>query len=275
MSTISVRFWGVRGSIACGGRDTARYGGNTSCVEVRCAERLFIFDAGTGVRPLGRSLVAGADAIDADIFLSHYHLDHVCGIPFFAPFYRPGDRLRLWGAQQAAGWDVPKALGSVMAEPLFPLSTEIFKARIDYRTFPMGDLLRPHESFVVRTAALNHPGGASGYRLEYGGRAVAYITDTEHRPGRLDAHVLALAAGADLMIYDGNYTDEEFAARVTWGHSTWQEGVRLAQAAGAKKLAIFHHDPAHDDEFLDLVDAQAKARFPGAFVAAEGMTLMI
>jgi len=127
----------------------------------------------------------------------------------------------------------------------------------------------------VRTARLNHPGRATGYRVEFDNRAVAYISDTEHRPGKPDERVMALAKGADLMIYDGNFTDEEYATRAGWGHSTWQEGVRILAAAGAKRLAIFHHDPDHDDTFLDDVKAQAAARHPGAMVAAEGMTLQI
>jgi len=274
MSAISVRFWGVRGSIACAERNLARYGGNTSCVEARCADRLFIFDAGTGLRPLGRSLIAQAGDVDADIFLSHYHLDHICGLPFFAPLYRPGSRVRIWGAINSSGHDVEASLRTMMADPLFPLSPDVFKAKLEFRAFRAGDVLQPHPAVTLRTAALNHPGGAAGYRLEHDNRAVAYITDTEHRPGEPDGNVLALATGAGLMIYDSNYTDDEFPARVGWGHSTWQESLRIAETAGVKRPALFHHDPEHDDEFLDRVDAQAKARHAGAFVAAEGTTVV-
>jgi phosphoribosyl 1,2-cyclic phosphodiesterase len=125
----------------------------------------------------------------------------------------------------------------------------------------------------LQTAPLNHPGGATGYRLEYGNSAIAYITDTEHRPDALDQNVLQLARDVDLMIYDCNYTEEEYPAHVGWGHSTWQQGVRLANAAGAKLLAIFHHDPEHVDDVLDRIGREAKAQRAGTVVAAEGLAL--
>jgi phosphoribosyl 1,2-cyclic phosphodiesterase len=268
-----VRFWGVRGSIPCPGPETARYGGNTACVEVRCGDRLLVFDAGTGLRSLGSSLTT--DGIRADIFLSHCHIDHIAGLPFFAPAYRPASQLRVWAGNLLPERALSQVARTVMSEPLFPGRAGIFKANITFRDFHVGETLQPGADIAVRTAPLNHPGRATGYRIEFGGRAIAYITDTEHRPGKADEHVMALAKGADLMIYDCNFTDDEFKARVGWGHSTWQEGVRILAAAGAKRLAIFHHDPDHDDEFLDALKAQAAARHPGALVAAEGMTLQI
>jgi phosphoribosyl 1,2-cyclic phosphodiesterase len=207
--------------------------------------------------------------------LSHCHIDHISGLPFFAPCYLPTGRLRLWAGNLLPDRRIEQVLRTMMAEPLFPTGIETFKASVEFRDFRAGVVLQPHPDVTLRTAVLNHPGRATGYRLEYGGRAIAYVTDTEHRPGQLDRNVLELAAGADLMIYDGNYTDDEWPSRVGWGHSTWQEGVRLAEAANAKALAIFHHDPEHDDRFLDRVAAEASARRPGTVVAAEGMVLSI
>jgi phosphoribosyl 1,2-cyclic phosphodiesterase len=272
---LSVHFWGVRGSIPCPGHRTARYGGNTACVEVRCGDRLLIFDAGTGLRGLGNSLVQTAGSVRADIFLSHCHIDHIAGLPFFAPCYLPASQLRVWAGNLLPERALAQVARMVMSDPLFPSAPAMFKANIKFRDFHSGEVLKPHPDIVLRTVPLNHPGGATGYRLEYGHRSIAYITDTEHQPGRLDAHVLALAEGVDLMIYDCNYTDEQFAARAGWGHSTWQEGVRIAKAARAETLAIFHHDPDHDDDFLDRVGAEARALHPGTVVAAEGMALRI
>jgi len=275
VTDIAVRFWGVRGSIPSPGGRTARYGGNTACVEVRCGDHLLIFDAGTGLRALGNSLVQTATSVNADIFLSHCHIDHIVGLPFFAPLYLPATQLRIWAGNLMPEHALAQVARTVMSEPLFPSGGTMFKGNIKFRDFHTGDMLEPHPGITLRTRSLNHPGRATGYRLEYGNRSIAYITDTEHRLGQLDPHVMALADRVDLLIYDGNYTDEEFVARAGWGHSTWQEGVRIQAAAGAKQLAIFHHDPDHDDEFLDDVRAQATARHSGAVVAAEGMVLRI
>lgn len=271
---ISVRFWGVRGSIACPGMQTARYGGNTACVEVRCGGHLLIFDAGTGLRALGNALLETSSTVDADIFFSHYHMDHICGLPFFAPCHVASSRLRLWGGLLPTT-RIKGMTQSIMTEPFFPAGPNSFSARIDFRDFHAGDSLQPHAGVTLRTGPLVHPGGSIGYRLEHGDRSIVYITDTEHRPGKVDPNVLRLAAGADVMIYDAQYTDEEFATHIGWGHSTWQEGVRLADAAAAKLLVIFHHDPKHDDNFLDGVIREASALRPQTLVATEGRTLHI
>ena len=270
MPDISVRFWGVRGSVPCPGPATVRYGGNTACVEVRCGDRLLVFDAGTGLRALGSSL--GRRGVDADVFLSHYHIDHIAGLPFFAPCYHAESRIGLWAGNLLLR-PVAQVARTVMSDPLFPNGSTVFKANIDFRDFRTGEAIRPHPGITLRTAPLNHPGGATGYRLEYAKRSIAYITDTEHRPGVLDEKIVALAKGVDLLIYDGNYTDEEFPERIGWGHSTWQEGLRIREAAGAKRLAIFHHDPDHDDDFMNRLETEARSVWKGALVAREQMIL--
>ncbi len=270
----SLRFWGVRGSIACSGPETARYGGNTSSLEVRCGARLLLFDAGSGIRYLGNRLLAQAP-LEADLYFTHTHFDHVCGLPFFKPFFQPQNRFRVWAGHLGGRTTLERVLGEVMKSPLFPVPPEVFKADLAYRDFSAGETLQPAPDVALRTAALNHPDGATGYRVEYGGKSLAYITDTEHVPGAPDANVLRLIAGADLVVYDCMYTDEEYARGhvVGWGHSTWQEAVRLCKAAGAKKLAIFHHDPDRSDEALDAIAREAEAALPGTVVAREGMRL--
>lgn len=272
---VTVRFWGVRGSIATPGPDTVRYGGNTSCVEVGIGDRVFIFDAGTGLRLLGESLLARHGEVDADLFFSHTHVDHVCGLPFFRPAFLPASRLRFWAGHLLPDNTLKGVLSEMMQAPLFPVPLDILQARIDYTDFPCGVVLNPAPDVTLRTAPLNHPNGATGYRIEHGAKAIAYLTDTEHRPGELDRNVLKLADRADLMIYDSTYTDEEYPSRVNWGHSTWQEAVKLAKAAHAKTLVIFHHDPGHDDEFMDRIAAAAEKARPGTLVAREGMVLRL
>jgi phosphoribosyl 1,2-cyclic phosphodiesterase len=270
----TVRFWGVRGSIACSGPRTARYGGNTSSIEVRCGGRMLMFDAGTGLRYLGNSL-ADSGPLDADLFLTHTHFDHVCGLPFFRPFFQPQNRFRLWAGHLAEGMTLRRVLGEFMMSPLFPVPPQVFRARMEYREFRAGDTLRPGPDIAVRTATLNHPDGATGYRVEYGGRSLCYLTDTEHVPGAPDRNILELIAGADLVIYDSMYTDAEYDTYVGWGHSTWQEGIRLCRAAQAKRLAVFHHDPEHDDDMLDGIAREVEKQLPGSVVAKDGLVLQL
>jgi phosphoribosyl 1,2-cyclic phosphodiesterase len=275
-SEFAVRFWGVRGSIACSGPRTVRYGGNTSCIEVRCGERLLILDGGTGLRYLGNTLTGPSVApLDADLFLTHTHFDHVAGLPFFKPFFEPTNSWRLWAGHLAEGTTLRRVLGEFMMAPLFPVPPQVFRARMEYREFKSGETLRPGPGVEVRTATLNHPDGATGYRVEYGGRSLCYLTDTEHVPGAPDRNILALIAGADLVIYDSMYTDSEYGAYVGWGHSTWQEGVRLCKAAGAKRLAVFHHDPEHDDDMLDGVAHDVAKELPGSVVAKDGLVIQL
>ena len=270
-----VRFWGVRGSIAAPGPATARYGGNTSSVEVRCGKRLVLLDAGTGIRYLGNALLAEAP-LDTDLFFTHTHFDHVCGLPFFKPLFQPQNRFRLWAGHLGERMTLQQLLRGFMIAPLFPVPPEVFRSGIEYRDFRGGETLSPAPGITVRTAPLNHPDGATGYRIEYGGRSLCYVTDTEHVPGAPDVRVLSLIAGADLVIYDCMYTDEEHASSyVGWGHSTWQEAVRLCRSAGVRRLVVFHHDPERDDAQLDAIGRDVQAAMPGAVIAREGLTLTV
>jgi phosphoribosyl 1,2-cyclic phosphodiesterase len=272
-SDFLVRFWGVRGSIAVPGPATARYGGNTSSLEVRCGSQIVLLDAGTGLRNLGNRMQA-EPPVNADLFFTHSHFDHVCGLPFFKPFFQPESRFRLWAGHLGGTKTLHQLMREFMVAPLFPVPPEAFRAAMEYRDFKAGDTLQTGK-VSLRTAELNHPDGATGYRLEFGGKALCYVTDTEHTPGKPDQTVLALIKGADLVIYDSMYTDAEYPSYVGWGHSTWQEGVRLCKAAGAKRLVAFHHDPEHDDEQMDAIARELEAAMPGAVVAREGLELAI
>ncbi|CAO3415609.1 MBL fold metallo-hydrolase [Azospirillum doebereinerae] len=268
----TVRFWGVRGSIASPGPDTVRYGGNTACIELRCGDAHIVFDCGTGIRALGETLTRGGP-VDIDLLLTHSHLDHICGLPFFAPAFDPASRLRLWAGHLPPDRPFRSVLSDMMTAPLFPVPVEVFRADCIYRDFTAGQTLEPKPGVVVRTAPLNHPDGATGYRVEFGGRSVCVLTDTEHPAQGRDPVILELLRGADVMIYDSTYTDAEYPARVGWGHSTWQECLRLAQEAGVGRAVIFHHDPARTDGELDVIAAEAEAMRPGSLVAREGMEL--
>ena len=271
--SFSVRFWGVRGSIACPGPDTIRYGGNTPCVEVRCGDRVMIFDGGTGIRALGATLLKNAAAKDLDIFFTHVHIDHVAGLPFFAPFFAEDHHLHLWAGNLLPSHRLEDVVRKLISSPLFPIEVEVFKAHIEYHDFRAGETLTPRAGLSIRTEALDHPDGATGYRVDYEGRSVAYITDTESRSAEIDQNIIGLAHNTDLMIFDTTYTDAELPSRIGWGHSTWRQGIRLANAAGVKTLCLFHHDPDHDDAFMDAIGAEARAERPGTIVAKEGLKL--
>ncbi|WP_230550335.1 MBL fold metallo-hydrolase [Reyranella aquatilis] len=276
---LKVRFWGVRGSISCPGAEYARYGGNTSCLEITAGGRRMIFDAGTGIRTLGVELARQAP-LDIDIYFTHTHLDHISGLTFFAPLFDQRSSVRMWAGHLEAPYTLKKVVGHLMQAPLYPVSLDIFQARVEFSEFRAGDTLSCG-AVALRTAPLNHPNGATGYRIDYLGKSICYITDTEHREGEIDRNIADLCRGADVMIYDSSYTDEEYERYRGWGHSTWQEGVRIADAAGVGTLAIFHHDPSHDDAFMDNVARAAAALRPGlapsglprVLVAHEGLTL--
>jgi phosphoribosyl 1,2-cyclic phosphodiesterase len=272
-SPMRVRFWGVRGSIACPGPSTIRYGGNTPCIEVRCGERVLVFDAGTGLRPLGLELIKDKSISQVDIFITHCHLDHVVGLPFFAPLFRKGYRVRVWAGNLLPANSIERVMRMLMSSPLFPIQIEIFKAAIEFHDFKSGDVLRPHENVVLRTAPLDHPDGSNGYRLEHGGRTFALVSDTEGFPGKCDNDLLSLADHADLAVYDATYTEDEIVSRIGWGHSTWLRGIRLAEKANVKHLCLFHHDPSHDDDFMDTLAAEANDVRPGTVTAREGQII--
>jgi phosphoribosyl 1,2-cyclic phosphodiesterase len=276
----AVRFWGVRGSIACAGSQYVRYGGNTSCLEVTVGTRRLIFDAGTGLRALGDTL-CGGDAVDIDIFFTHTHFDHICGLSFFKPLYTHQNKVRLWAGHLAPILRLKDAVKQMMMAPLYPVTVDIFNAKIEFRDFRSGETLRLSPDVRLRTAPLNHPNGATGYRIDYDGKAICYITDTEHHGGPPDPVVVALCRDADVMIYDATYTEDEYPAHRGYGHSTWQEGVRVADAANVGSLVIFHHDPSHGDAFMDEVAAESQKARPGTarngqprvIVAREGMVI--
>jgi phosphoribosyl 1,2-cyclic phosphodiesterase len=268
-----LRFWGVRGTIACPGGAFIRYGGNTSCIELRCGPHLFILDAGTGLRGLGAELVKHGP-IDADLLLTHTHLDHIAGMPFFPPVFKAGNRVRLWAGHLGDHDEcLREVINRMVAAPLFPVPLEAFAADLEFKDFPAGSTLTPKPGVVVKTAPLNHPNGATGYRIEFAGRSVCYVTDIEHFEGRRDPVVVELIRGADIFIYDCTYSDEEYPDFKGWGHSTWQEGARLANEAGVKRFVIFHHAPEHDDDTMDRIADEARWLFERTIVAREGMIL--
>lgn len=269
---MEIRFWGVRGSIASPGPETAEVGGNTSCVELVCGETRIILDAGTGLRGLGNALLAKRAPVEATLLLSHYHWDHIQGLPFFVPVYMKSTALTIVGAASGV-MGVRQALEHQMRAPVFPVGLDEVGAAITTKEVRPADVFEVGEA-VVRVARGNHPGGVLAYRIEHAGRSVVYATDTEHY-ACVDPALRALAEGADVLIYDSQYLPDEYASKLGWGHSTYEQGVELARAAGVATYVLFHHDPSRSDADVAAMEARAREGFSGAVAAREGLVLPV
>ena len=272
--TFSINFWGVRGSIPTPGPETVEFGGNTSCVEVVCGDRHIVLDTGTGMRALGQRFLCDRKRANLDVFYSHLHWDHLQDLPFFVPLYIPGPELAFHGPK-----GLETALATQMGEPGFPVRLGDVSSRLTFEELGEGATVRLGDDLVVSSARLNHPGDVFGYRVEYRGHAVVYATDTEHFSCP-DPKLVRLAEGADLLIYDAQYDDDEYAGksgapRTGWGHSTFSEGIRVANSAGVRRLALYHHDPGHSDEKVRAIEAAAQRLRPGTFACREGQSIAI
>ena len=288
---MELRFWGTRGSIPSPGPDTVRYGGNTPSVELRTADGwLIILDAGTGLRELGRSLVARANGapIVGDIFLTHAHWDHIQGIPFFAPIFQRGNHFTIWGSP-ALETSLDRVVRDQMSPVVFPVSFEELDARIEFSA--IAPERHQQHGYEVSAYPVRHPGGALGYRFRDAGAGagtLVYISDNELGPGGTygtpdgwKQGLLEFVRGAQVLVHDATYTSEEYEQFRGWGHSTYADAVSLALDAGVRQLVLFHHKPERRDDELDaqLARSREMVRARGGrlevVAAAEGMTLTI
>jgi phosphoribosyl 1,2-cyclic phosphodiesterase len=277
---MTLTFHGVRGSTPCHGEEIARYGGNTSCVSLAIpGQDPVLFDLGTGLRYFGQAL-SSDEPFRGTCLLSHLHWDHIQGLPFFKPFLRPGANVKIYAPVQPGEITVAEVFADTIKPPLFPIHFSMFPGMVDLHE--VGD-----DEFTVGEAAvmsrlIPHVGHTVGYRVEWGGRAVVYMSD--HQMPTDGSHsawpgVFDLCNGADLLIHDAQYTPEEFVEKRDWGHCTPEYAVWLAAKAGVRRLALFHHDPAHDDDDLDeilgaAVECAAKLGVE-AFAARERTTITV
>ena len=300
-----VRFWGVRGSIPCPGQATVRFGGNTSCVEIRAGKRLVIVDLGTGSRPLGDWLLTNDfkqnGFIDADIFITHTHWDHIMGFPMFGPLFIPESTLRIWGPVSYEDDSLESTIAGQLSYRYWPVRASELAARISYAqiqetSLDLGGGLR------VTAKYLNHPILCLGYRFEYQGKSIVTIFDHEPfrnlfsvdsagpsydeeaaREGELAAaeeneKILRFISGADMLIHDAQYTTDEYAKHRGWGHSSYEQAIDNAVRAEVRKLVLFHHDPARTDDQLDEFERLYRANrggktAPEIIMAREGQRL--
>ena len=275
-----VTLWGTRGSLAAPGPETVRYGGNTACVEVRGKRNaLLVLDAGTGIQRLGAMVRGGRGRID--LLLTHLHMDHIQGLGFFEPLYERGREIHIWGPPSPT-LDLRTRLARYLSPPLFPVRLRDLPCRLTLHNVP------PERFEVggleVEAALVCHPGSTVGYRISEGTRSLAYLPDHEPAlgvrefPGEREwTSGFDLAAGADLLIHDAQYTTEEYQKRVGWGHSSIRDAIAFATVAGARRFVPFHHDPTHDDAMLDCIDSVVRTGdLPFGFVAGmEGATFEV
>jgi phosphoribosyl 1,2-cyclic phosphodiesterase len=270
-----IKFWGVRGSTPTPQPENLRYGGNTSCVEVRVGDQIYIFDCGTGFRALGNHLLH--EFLDrpvlAHVFVSHFHWDHIQGFPFFRPLYdRPHDRFLFHGFSRDVG--LRQAIEAQMAAPYFPVRRGEMKARQEFYEIQEGQAR--FDGVTLCTAWLNHPQGCMGFRLETKDGVFVYATDNEPGDAQFDKNVRKLAEGADVLVYDAQYLPDEYEARRRgWGHSHWREAINVVMESGGKELVLFHHDPDHNDACIDNVVKEARNYYPKLRAAAEGTEIAL
>ena len=269
-----VALWGTRGSLATPGPETVRYGGNTSCVEVRGSDgTLLVLDAGTGIRRLGATV--GPEAGRVDLLLTHLHMDHIQGLGFFRPLDEPGQEVHIWGPPSTT-LDLRARLGRYLSPPLFPIRLRDLLCRLTLHDVPLGPEGFEIGGLKIVAALVCHPGPTVGYRINENGVSLAYLPDHEPAlgarrfPDRADwTSGFELAAGVDVLIHDAQYSAVEYPRHVGWGHSTMQHALGFAASAGDKRLVTFHHDPRHDDLALDrmIEDARRSVDLPFELVA--------
>lgn len=266
----NLKFYGCRGSTPVSSSETLKYGGNTTCIVLEAGTQTIILDCGTGLLSLQKDFFKKGGYQGADIFISHIHWDHVQGIAFFSPFFCPQFHFSFYG-EKRLGDSIKQQIYNIMNSPMFPVEADSFNAKMDYYDITDNET-RMVKDVQVQTVRLKHPNVCTGYRFTYEGKSVCIVADYEHGE---DEKIYGFAKNCDLLVYDAQYTDDEFSAKVGWGHSTWQKALEFYQHTGAKKLVMTHHDPSRTDAQLDALQEKVSQLCPGAVFSREGMTVSI
>ena len=275
---MKVTFHGVRGSTPCHGPDTAKYGGNTSCVSVEAeGQRPILLDLGTGLRYFGQQYTASTNApLDAVALVTHLHWDHIQGFPFFGPILQDGARLELFGPQQEDGTSFMRSVSNAIRQPTFPVELHDLRGKFEFHDVADNDFMI--DGFSVKSRLVPHIGPTVGYRIEFGGKSIAYISDHQQPLDgsfTLPEGVRELAQDVDLLIHDSQYTMAEFEIKKTWGHCTSEFAIGIGSACNARRVALYHHDPDRTDGELDSLNPCDATGITEVFVAREGATITL
>lgn len=275
-----ITFWGVRGSLPVAKSDFMKYGGATPCIEVNVGGHLLIFDAGSGIHQLGRELSSLGQRVNAHLFFSHVHWDHIQGIPFFGPAFESGHTIHFYG-EEKNGLSIREQLAGMLKEPYWPVGLETMQAELIFHSITENEQIPLGPSLTIHAMRGNHPGQTLLYRVTYGDRTFCYISDYEHMDTDVDPKLIEFVRNADVLVFDAAYSDEEYyglngnVPKKGWGHSTWQHGCKLAQLAGVKQLLLFHHELNRTDEELDIIEKNARLQFANTSVAYVGMEIKL
>ncbi len=276
MAIITVTFYGTRGSIPICDPNYLEFGGNTTCISFlrHSTNRISILDAGTGIRALGKHINKNfPEQNDINITFTHFHWDHIQGLPFFDPAYNPNQTINIAALGEGGKFtDLREIFKNLMLEEYFPIQLEDMGAKFNF-DFKDANIFED-KGLVLKTIKQNHPGGSFGYRIEIEGCIIVVCTDLEHGDS-INENIVAFAKDADLLIHEAQYTDEELLTHKGWGHSSFNQAIEVAERAGAKQLIMTHHDPDHDDKFLRNIEKQCQARFKNSSLAREGMSIDI
>jgi len=271
---VTVKFWGVRGSVPTPGADTVRYGGNTACVEIQLPGHRLVFDAGTGLRVLGKHLLEAGQPVSAHIFFTHTHWDRIQGFPFFGPAFIAGNHFDVYGATAANGASIKQRLTDQMLRPNFFTPLQKMSSTIEFHNIAAGNVIRLNDDVTVETISLNSATSALGFRVNYAGKSVVYATDSYSADYGPDPSLLYLAQGAELLVYGGTYSEPVYASVGNDPQAiTCDQSIEIAEKTQVKEMILFHHNPGHDDDYLDHLEMEIHNRCPQLRLAREGMTL--
>tara|TARA_Y100001970_G_scaffold286134_1_gene407547 strand:+ start:397 stop:1224 length:828 start_codon:yes stop_codon:yes gene_type:complete len=270
-----IKFWGVRGSNPTTDSDKLEVGGDTSCVEVRTADnQIIILDMGTGLRNLGQALVKEENPPnDINIFISHYHWDHILGFLSFLPLFNEKFNINIYGKTNSNG-GIKEALNDILDTRFWPVSLDMFAAKVEYHDIEPGRL-RLDNGITIESNLHPHPNGALGYRIELKDKIVTYVTDIEHPIGNALDNVSNLSRESDVLIHEAHFTPEDLPKFVGWGHSSWEEAVDIAKSSNSKQLILFHHSPTYSDEIVNNFTQEAKKSFDNVIAAKQGLTIKL